>query len=218
MAGVTFVPYDATFFAGVGEHEGASPGLLYGVRLASGESMKLTTDEKFEELDGGITIFGDGDSVKDKQKGVGVLRYFEAGDDAGNPSVAHYTAEIHISGDQFNELVFAARLGRLPSEIVIDVESLKQDSQHYVRRKTWDNKTSPQLAITTANFSVPLVISVPSENPEDYSSAMATPPTRAQFDRLLIRLEDIRAEIKHMLVLLLLSVLALVGLFLILKI
>src|SRR5437588_1796258 len=124
MAIITFEAISAVLFGGAGEYERSTPGLSYGVRLGPEQSVTLTTDEKFSELDGSLTLYPDdtNSAFKAEEKRIGVFGYFAAQSDFDYSFPANYLIQVNVPRAHFDQLVAAARYGRIPSDLSVDVE------------------------------------------------------------------------------------------------
>ena len=113
-----------------------------------------------------------------------------------HPFPASYIVEILLFDTQLNELLAAARCGRAPSRISVDVEGMEYDWQPDGSGKKWDNKASPHLRIVSARFTVPVVSPVTSNELERDPAEKIMPPTRLQLDQLSQRVDKLIAETK----------------------
>lgn len=184
MAIVNFEAFSAELFASMGEFEKKSPGLSFGVRLAQRESIKLASGEKFEDLDGRVTVLPDTEAPGEDQKGFGTLHHFAACDDDFDPFPPSFIVQTVLPKHQFNELLSAAKLGRVPSVISVDIEGMEYDWQPDGSGKKWDNKTSPKLDVKSVRFNVPLASLSQDTDAEPRLCDNAMPPTRLQFEQL----------------------------------
>ena len=127
MAGIEFVATSARYYTSVGEYQNSAPGLSYGVRLADGEAMELATGENFKELEGNVSLRTSATSVPLHVKQVGTFHYFEGHADPFEPSGPSYIVEVVVTAQQLNDLLVAARTGRIPSQIFVHVENMEYD-------------------------------------------------------------------------------------------
>ncbi len=169
---VAYVHFEATDAA---LSVGKEPHLSYQVRLC-GEKMYwsiiLSTEEKFEDLNGYIRVFPETDgSNEDDRKGIGWIVYLPE-------APACYEVKVSVPKVQFDELLAAARLGRVPSDISVGVEGMDYVG-HGVDDLKWDNKTSPRLIVASIDFTFEVF-----------------PPTRSQLNELSEKLELVGIEIK----------------------
>jgi len=80
--------------------------------------------------------------------GIGVMSYRD-----GEYSPEGYAIKVLLPYDQFRDLLTAAQLGNVPSEITVHERGMKLlDSEE----REWDNKSSPRLYVASIDFSVPL--------------------------------------------------------------
>jgi hypothetical protein len=192
MAKATFEATSAEFLGSAGALERASPGLSYDVRLARGESIKLTTGESFAELQGHLRLYPDTDPRRAEDKPTGFIAYVEAqGDVDDSPS---YLIQVWLPTVYFDELVSAARHGRIPSKMNIEVEGMSNDWRADGRGKKWDNKATQHLKVTSFDFTLPLFLPVSTDETQRSPSEEGMSPTRAQFDQLVERIDRRTAQ------------------------
>jgi hypothetical protein len=157
--------------------------LSFRVRIADGEKVMLTEGERLNKLRGSVTVYPQIGSLDEKSKGIGVMSYFphEPGDSTFPEFPASYTIEVLLPQTQFNNLVSAARIGRIPSSMTIEERGMKLPDEF---SKEWDNKSSPKLHVASVSFSIPL--SGGDENPESQELAQTRflPPTQTHIFRL----------------------------------
>jgi hypothetical protein len=194
MAIITFEAISAALFGGAGEY--ATPGLSYRVRLGREQSITLTTDEKFAELDGSITLYPDDTEAafKAEEKAIGVFGYFAAQSDFEYSFPANYLVQVTVPRAHFDQLVAAARYGRIPSDLSVDVEGMSYDWQPDGSGKKWDNKATDHLSVSSFKYTLPFFVPETTDQHETpLPSEEAMPPTRAQiraqFDQLVQRID-----------------------------
>ena len=178
----------------VGECERKHPILSFRVRLFQRESIMLSSDEKFENLVGRVTVLPDVGDSQENQNAFGALQYFAAHDDYIDPFPPSFIIQTTISANQFDKLLSAAKLGRIPSEISVDIEGMEYDWQPDGSGKKWDNKTSPRLPVNSIRFSVPLVPYAEEDGSERRTSENSMPATRLQVDQLIQHLDSHSSE------------------------
>lgn len=172
VAIVTFVLDSAQISLGVGKFERDGPLLSFGVRLKRGEAVELTTGEKFGDLVGRLNLFNGQPQPPLPEGSVGRVDYFKGNDDESAPP--SYVVSVWLSQLKFDELLNAARLGRLPSEVVVDVDGISLDGER------WDNAKLPRLTmVESVSFSVPLFIASSADVDND-KIAKQRPPTHRQ--------------------------------------
>jgi hypothetical protein len=184
------------------------PRLSYRVQLArirphraSRESIQLSTEEKFEDVNSYINVFTETAELKSKddRKCIGHITYVPAFDDRYGPdsTPACCDARLFVPKITFDELLATARLGRLPSSIWIEVEGMEYDWQPDGSGKKWDNKAFPELNIISINFSLPLIAQVTNNNIDQHPFDQVLPPTRSQFNDLSEKLDRIAIETRR---------------------
>jgi hypothetical protein len=197
MAIIEFEAISANLFASVGDFKEKYPVLSFRVRLAQGESMNLTSGEMFGELDGQVTVFPETTEAQEQLSGFGTLRYFAAIDDDFHSYPPNFIIQAALHMRQFEQLLSAAKLGRIPSEISVDVEGMEYDWRPDGSGKKWDNKASPRLPVNSVRFSVPLVCISDDDSSERHVSESAMPATRLQMDQLMQRLDSHSKTLRH---------------------
>lgn len=216
VAMVSFEPTGANL--GVADKYQDQLVLSYRVQLAriyphraSRESITLSTEEKFEDLDSRISVLAETNELKnvddrlhdrhlleDGEKGIGFIQYVPAfSDDLGLYCRASCGVRVFVPKVTFDELLASARLGRLPSHISVEVEGMQYDWQPDGSGKKWDNKAFPELAVTSISFgTVPLVAQAMSSDFDQDLYNQILPPTRSQFNELAEKLGSLAIAIK----------------------
>ena len=195
MAIIDFEAISADLSVSVGEFERKHPILSFRVQLVQGESIKLSSDEKFEALDGRVTVFPDVGESQENQNTFGTLHYFAARDDDFHPFPPSFIVQTTIPASQFDELLSAAKFGRIPSEISADIEGMEYDWQPDGSGKKWDNKASPRLPVNSVRFNVPLLPYTEDDGSGRRPSEKVMPATVLQVNQLMQRLDSHSSEI-----------------------
>jgi hypothetical protein len=165
------------------------------MHLVQGESIKLSSDEKFEDLDGRLMVFPDVGESHENPNGFGTLHYLAARDDDFHPFPPRFIVQTPIPAGHFDELLSAAKFGRIPSKISVDIEGMEYDWQPDGSGKKWDNKASPRLPVNSVLFDVPLIPRTEEDGSERRLSENVMPATVLQVDQLLQRLDSHSSEI-----------------------
>ncbi len=194
MAQATFEATSAALLGSAGAHERASPGLSYDVRLGRGESISLTTSENFADLQGHLRLYPDTDPRRGQDKATGFIAYLEARSAVHDSCPPSYLIQIWVPDVYFDELVSAARHGRIPSNMHVDIEGMDYDWQPDGSGKKWDNKESQHLKVTSFDFTLPLFLPPSTDEYQRSPSEEGMSPTRAQFDHLVQRIDRQTAE------------------------
>jgi len=95
---------------------------------------------------------------------------------------------VLVSKEGFDHLLAVVSQGRLPSILAIEVEGLTRESGG----TKWDNKNTPTLPIAGIKFDIPLSGGDPHDVFDGQTIDDSNPPTRAQLDKLLERVDHIR--------------------------
>jgi hypothetical protein len=220
MPRLTLVPTRATLFFGSGEGRlsgGEEVRLLYQVKPEQPwrEEVRLTTGEDFKDLEGRVVLhpgpLPDGWNAPVVQvPGIlggagrevpvmGVLRYTEQIDrEFDAPFPASYAAEVWMPSYQYGLVLEAAKLGKMPKAIDIELAGagINLGWEPDGSGKDWDNKANPNLLITQASFVLPLSMQA-TDVAEDAESGEPTlndfPPTRAQLAELISKVDAVSA-------------------------
>src|SRR5213079_54845 len=109
MALVTFEAISISLLGGAGEYERAVPRLSYEVRLAQEQSVQLTTNEKFNDLEGHCVVYADTESAPPiRENATGLISYHPAQEDYSS----NYYIQVWVSRASLDELLAVARIGR----------------------------------------------------------------------------------------------------------
>ena len=191
------------------------PRLTYRIRPdEKAGTVHLATEENLRDLEGLVEVVRDVRESTEHEQAIGLMQYFEAHRDPILESESHpaaYTIEIHVPALQFDELLAAAQIGRLPS-LCVGVEGMNYTVPLYPPMIAWDNKALPQLKIDYIHFHLPLT---PATDHDD-----SGPPLSAQLAQLSQRIDQLGLGITRKLIWLLwavLGVLAVCGLILLRK-
>jgi len=177
--------------------------LSYSVVAQRRRDVRLATEEQFGALEGSVTLQRAEEPNTDKA--VGVLRYLRAFEsrDGLESEPASYAVHCAISPLQFDELVIAARAGRLPSLIALEVagEGGEMGWEPDGSGFEWDNKTHPGLAIAEIGFILPLVLPAAADD-YDLDEAVvvaAAPASHAQMGQLIQKVDKLQELTKQLL-------------------
>lgn len=182
MALTTFQAIGASFPVGAGDHASDKELLGFKVVLAGRDRWELTSGDKLEDVDGGVSVVRASSVAGVNQPTIGAMHFFERYDDDFVPSPASYIAEVILPDKDYDKLWEAAKLGRLP-EITLDIEGMEYGSMPDGTDKKWDNVAKKDLPVKSASFHVPLVIA-PALDPQERTQAEhLMPATRLQMDQ-----------------------------------
>lgn len=165
--------------------------LWFSVSVDRKQTLQLSTEHRpLEKLRGVVCVAPD-DGPSAQGTCVGELRYLEAFTDPlmeGGGEDESFWLDVRLARPQFDEVLAAARLGRVPSTIAVRVEGAEYGK--------WDNKTKAQLEVLSADFHIPVIVEPPDDDDEDAPARQARmPPTRAHFEALFSLLKGHQAEI-----------------------
>lgn len=216
---ICFVATSAEMFTSASGPEKDSVGLSYRVKLDGGNSVDLATEENFRDLDGHVVVVSRDDNSSQEERTFGKMSYFEAREDVFAPSPACYFVRVLLSNKQLEELLAAARIGRVPSQISIWLMGgggIETGWQPDGSGSKWDNKASPELKVVNASFTVPMITPIDNEFVRDHDEEIL-PPTRLQFDELTQKIDQLVTTTNTLLRLLFWAVMVIGGLLIIFK-
>lgn len=153
---LTLVPTAFRLLVNVEKEEEDRLVLLGETRLKRRESVKLTTEEDFDKLDGVLRLV-EQEGEEEDENSIGRLSYTKEFKGALDYLKASYTVDVKLPKRRFEALLTVVNQGRLPSEISITTEGMTYDWQPDGSGKIWDNKNTPRIPIKSIYFIVPLV-------------------------------------------------------------
>jgi hypothetical protein len=173
---------------------------LYLVVPEKARRVRLTTGEDVSELEGSLLLRRA--AVENTNKPVGFLDYvptFESRDGL-DLMPASYQVIVDLPARQFDELVGAARQGRMPSSISVLVvgKGVQYGWEPDGSGLDWDNKEHDHVPVGEIRFSFPLALrNEPSEYDSDHELiADVEPASRAQIERLVQGVDALRKDAK----------------------
>ena len=125
--------------------------LNFRVKLAEDERVMLSSGEHLNKLVGLVTLSPRIEDFEDGHMGIGVMSYSDPVTEESIP--ACYYIKVLLPQAQFDDMLYAARLGRIPSCIVVKERGMALLDEF---SKKWDEKTSPHLHVASISFSIPL--------------------------------------------------------------
>ena len=134
------------------------PRLIYDVRLDAENTLKLATGEAPQEVRFRVSTEPLTPDASVNPKGIGVLLYSERVSDVDLRIPPCVTANLRLPRPEFEELLAAARAGRCPVNISLEVRGL-ENAADAVSNLEWENTGtgSDMLPVKHATFTVPLV-------------------------------------------------------------
>lgn len=195
MPNLDLVPTSFRLLVNVDGEEADRIVMLGELRLNRRESVKLATGEDFDKLDGVLRLIKQDGEELDGEKPIGWLYYCgEISDDLSHHK-ASYQIDVQVPGRRFEALLTAVSQGRLPSYISIESEGMTYDWQPDGSGKIWDNKTSPQIPITSLCFITPLIGGDPHDFLDDRPAEEGMPPSRAQLNHVIFSLNELKNKL-----------------------
>ena len=149
------------------------------VRGAEDTRVKLSTGEQLKDMNGFVSVYPQTKDSQEERKGIGGMAYFKKV--SAPPIPARYVIEVCIPLTQFEDLISAARLGRIPSIITINERGMNLLDEF---SSEWDNKLFPCLNISSIWFSIPLYIGELNQENEGTILHSTSPPTQLQLFHL----------------------------------
>lgn len=169
---------------------------------------RLTSGEKFSELEGTISLKRS--AIENADKAIGLLTYIAKfnSPDGRFSNDAGYSLDCELPARQFDELISAARQGRMPSVILVTVLGDGSTMSETVDLD-WDNKEHQHLAVAEIGFKLPYISSADSDeyNQEDEEIAPTVLALQAQFEQLIRKIDEVR---KGVMILVCIAIIAMV--------
>ena len=148
--------------------------LVMKVVVQPGDSVRLATGDKLEELNGVLRIRSRDNGSRNGANDLGSLVYIAESDAAADSSPAKFQINIAMAGAKFDTLVRVALSGRLPTKFFVDAgerisrtepPGMSYEVRGGKRSKFWDTLAHRTLLVT--NFSFILPIDVPEPGGDD---------------------------------------------------
>ncbi|HQR11651.1 MAG TPA: hypothetical protein PLW68_10010 [Casimicrobiaceae bacterium] len=182
--------------------------LVMKVVVQNGESVKLATGGKLEELAGTLRIRSRDATSRNGNGGPGTLVYIAEAEGAADPTPAKFQINIAMAATKFDELVRFALSGRLPTKFFVDAgerisrtetRGLAYEVRAGKRNKYWDTLAHQTLLVTNFTFILPIDVpaapGVPAPpHEEDSGPSLAT---NAQVAELIDDLLVFHGETRH---------------------
>lgn len=182
--------------------------LVMKVMLNGGESVKLATGEKLEELSGVLRIRCREAGARNGVLDPGSLVYIAEAEHSADSSPAKYQINIAMAAAKFETMVQVALSGRLPTKFFLDAgervsrtesRGLGYEVRAGKRSKVWDTLAHRILPVTNFSFILPIDVS---ESRADVAVPVESVPgdsvaTNAQVAELIDDLIVFHGETKH---------------------
>ena len=202
--------------------------LVMKVVVHAGDTVKLATGERLEELAGVLRIRSKDNGSRNGASELGTLVYIAESEGAADSAPAKYQINIGMASAKFDTLVRVALSGRLPTKFFVDAgerisrtepPGMSYEVRGGKRSKFWDTLAHRTLLVT--NFSFILPIDVPEPRGDDVAppavvvAAAPAMATNAQVAELIDDLLVFHGETRNTLFALMciLGVLAVAALF-----
>ena len=134
------------------------------------EHMTLATGEDVRTIHLALTIkamTAEHDRWLQERRGtrdhpvIGQMHYFD-----GPPAIL---SDAHIPADAFDRILGLVQVGRVPTTLTIEVQSIDYDWRPDGSGKVWDNRANPVVPLTDASFDVPVAGSIKVGEPDRWS-------------------------------------------------
>jgi hypothetical protein len=182
--------------------------LVMKVVVYPGDSVKLATGDRLEELTGVLRVRSKDDGGRNGARDLGTLVYIAESDLASDPSPAKYQINIALAGTKFDTLVRVALSGRLPAKFFVDagerisraeLPGMGYEVRAGKRTKFWNTLAHRTLLVTNFSFILPIDVPDPRGDEAATPEAHPGPPvvTKAQVAELVDDLLVFQGETKH---------------------
>lgn len=154
------------------------------VKIADTQRVSLAEGGRLDKLSGTISIYPHAGDMRRDRKNIGVMSYhssYKPEDSIFRKIPARYWIRVILPQSQFDPLVAAACLGRVPSGITIAARGIElTDDMH----QSWDTGSSPVLPVASISFSIPLATGETHQEQAGSDHAPFPPPARPQIHGL----------------------------------
>ena len=157
--------------------------LVMKVVVYTGDTVRLATGERLEELAGVLRIRSNDNGARNGPKDLGSLVYIAESEEAADAAPAKYQLNITMASAKFDTLVRIALSGRLPTKFFVEagerISRVEAPGMSYEVRggkriKYWDTLAHRVLLITNFSFILPIDV------PEARGEAVAPPDVGAE--------------------------------------
>jgi hypothetical protein len=184
--------------------------LVMKVVVNGGESVKLATGERLEDLAGVLRVRCRDPGARNGVADPGSLVYIAEAENAADAAPAKYQINIAMASPKFETLVQVALTGRLPTKFFLDAgervsrtetRGMGYEVRSGKRTKVWDTLAHRILPVTDFSFILP--IDVPESRNGDAAVVATEAPTgesvatNAQVAELIDDLIVFHGETKH---------------------
>lgn len=182
--------------------------LVMKVVVHTGDSVKLATGGRLEELIGVLRIRCKDNGSRNGANDLGSLVYIAESDEGPDSAPAKYQINIAMPEPKFDTLVRVALSGRLPTKFFVDagerISRTEAPGMGYEvrggkRTKFWDTLAHRTILITKFSFILPIDVAEPRADDAARPEAVAGPiaATNAQVAELIDDLLVFHGETKH---------------------
>ncbi len=168
------------------------------VKLSEDDIVKISTGEKLQGLEGFVHLCPQASELPEEPKDIGTMKYF--GEEPEHLIPASYHIEVSVPKVQFQNLIAAARLGRVPSWIMVKARGMQLPDEFSMK---WDITSSPCLNVAAISLSIPLTAAVEGEElspSQAFRPSLSFPPTQSQIRRLSDDIAALREVTKDIVV------------------
>jgi hypothetical protein len=189
MAKLKFTPTDVTLYLCYGL--GSVDSLLYSADCY--HALELSTGENIEDINKTVQIISS--QTTEPTEDIGNLLYFERNDKTMYRTPSSIAVSIILPRQKFAELINAARQGKLPSKIEVDVREIETHASDS-SPKRWDNKNIKQMPVRKYAFTMPLITADKISESDRLKTLTEMPANREQLDKLIARTLDLYILLK----------------------
>jgi hypothetical protein len=154
------------------------------VKIADNQKVSLTEGGRLDKLSGTVSIYPHAGDLQRDRKSIGVMSYsppYKPEDSIFRKIPARYWIRVSLPQSQFDPLIAAACLGRVPSGITITARGIQLTDE---MRQSWDTGSSPVLPVASISFSIPLSGGETHQEQEESVHTAFPPPDQSQIHGL----------------------------------
>jgi hypothetical protein len=154
------------------------------VKIADTQRVSLTEGGRLDRLSGTVSIYPHAGNLQRDRKSIGVMSYsppYKPEDSIFRKIPARYWIRVILPQSQFDPLIAAACLGRIPSGITITARGIQLTDE---MRQSWDTGSSPVLPVASISFSIPLAGGETHQEQEEAVHTPFPPPVETQIHGL----------------------------------
>jgi hypothetical protein len=182
--------------------------LVMKVVVNDGDSVKLASGDRLEELNGVLRIRSKDNGTRNGGSDLGSLVYIAESDAGADSSPAKFQINIAMAGAKFDTLVRVALSGRMPTKFFVDAGArisrteppgMSYEVRGGKRTKYWDTLAHRTLLVTHFSFILPIDVPEPHTGEAAPAATVAEPSaaTNAQVAALIDDLLVFHSETRN---------------------